>query len=375
MQLIDFKIVRPPFEMHQEGIFDWLTQAHVQAEKLLHPELCEETFAQEIRERIARVCCKKEKISKRGHVFQDLLHADWSKMQIYTLKDSPIGKTFQERSHLYSKHAQEVFEQFYPLESQPPEDLIHVTCTGYNAPSAAQRLVVKRGWEQRTLVTHAYHMGCLGSIPGIRMAQGFCSAKKTRVDLAHTEVCTLHLNPTLHSAEQLVGQSLFADGFIKYAVVPSQPEQKGFEILAVYEEMLPDTLELMTWECQEWGLKMTLSKEIPQKIALAIIPFLKRLLAKAFLDKEEALSTAVFAIHPGGPKIITRVQSLLSLAPWQVAASEEILFEYGNMSSATLPHIWERILHSEKYPDKTLVVAMGFGPGLCIGGIVLQKNA
>ena len=98
-------------------------------------------------------------------------------------------------------------------------------------PSAAQRLVAAKGWGAATRVTHAYHMGCYAAFPALRMAAGFLSAPDSlrasglkRVDVVHTEMCSLHMNPLHHAAEQLVVQSLFADGVhppIRYATPTS----------------------------------------------------------------------------------------------------------------------------------------------------------
>jgi predicted naringenin-chalcone synthase len=57
----------------------------------------------------------------------------------------------------------------------------------------------------------------------VRIATGFSTqdgssgearGAEARVDIVHTELCSLHLQPLRHEAEQLVIQSLFADGCI-----------------------------------------------------------------------------------------------------------------------------------------------------------------
>jgi len=63
-----------------------------------------------------------------------------------------------------------------------------------------------------TEVIHAYHMSCYASLPTIRLAAGLVATGKSRVDIVHTEMCTLHMDPSQHLPEQLVVQTLFADG-------------------------------------------------------------------------------------------------------------------------------------------------------------------
>jgi predicted naringenin-chalcone synthase len=230
-------------------------------------------------------------------------------------------------------------------------------------------------------------MGCYAAMPALRMASGFLASsissngkkvvQKHRVDLVHTEVCTLHFNPSLHTPEQLVVQSLFADGFICYSAFsaenPPSHETKGLKVLAVREEILPDSLEAMTWITSDWGMEMTLSRDVPKLIGDSVLRFMNSMCEQAGLDFRNEGKNAVFAIHPGGPKIIDQLQEILKLEAWQLEASRQILFEYGNMSSATLPHVWQRILENTSVPSETFVVSLAFGPGLSICGCLLRK--
>ena len=95
-----------------------------------------------------------------------------------------------------------------------------------------------------------------------------------------------------------------------------------------------------------------------------------QLFLKAGINVTEALKS-VFAIHPGGPKIIDSVQDILELSDEQVFYSKKILFERGNMSSATLPHVWSEILE-HNYPVGTKVISYAFGPGLTLFGSVFE---
>jgi predicted naringenin-chalcone synthase len=227
-------------------------------------------------------------------------------------------------------------------------------------------------------------MGCYAAFPALRLASGFLSRERfegnasARVDMVHTELCTLHLNPTLHSIEQLVIQSLFADGLIKYSAVNLEAETPldtpHLTVLAQHEQILPDSADAMTWVCSEWGMHMTLARTVPEQIARALPAFLEVLSQKAGFNTEGLRSSARFAIHPGGPKIVADIQSLLELSEIQVTASKQVLAECGNMSSATLPHIWERLLNDEAVPAGTIIVSLAFGPGLTMCGSVMEKQ-
>jgi predicted naringenin-chalcone synthase len=245
-------------------------------------------------------------------------------------------------------------------------------------------LVANKGWGALTHVTHAYHMGCYAALPAVLIAAGHLGVpaalrpanSERRVDIVHTELCTLHLDPSDHSAEQCVVQSLFADGFVRYSLRDTRESvgEHGFEVLAVSEHLLPDSAECMAWAVGDFGMHMTLTRDVPERIASALRPFVSELFAKAGVSVAEALRNAVVAVHPGGPKIIDRVHEVLELDPVQVQASRDVLFEYGNMSSATLPHVWQRVLLDETVRAGTLVLSLAFGPGLTVCGGLFRKH-
>ncbi len=339
--LTHFSHLRPKHQIPQEQTLEWLAKAHAQKNG-------------DVKELLLKMGLGPDKIAVRGTVMDDCLHENWDEMELF-------NTGFQKKSEFYDKTVTEVFEKFYPEEASLPPHLIHVTCTGYVAPSGAQKLVASRKAGRSTIVTHAYHMGCYAAIPAIRMAMGFGKS-----DIVHTELCSIHLNASLHEVEQLVVQTLFADGFIKYSVAK---EGKGLKVLALHEEIIEDSAQAMSWVCHDWGLKMTIAKEVPVMIAGALSHFLEDLMQKAGVS---SLKDAHFALHPGGPKIITQVARILKLEPFQYAHTAKVLKTMGNMSSATLPHIWEKIIQDPNIPSGTLVVSLAFGPGLSISGGLFQ---
>jgi predicted naringenin-chalcone synthase len=360
MLLTDFQIIRPEFETSQAESLDWFVEAHVKSEG-------NEAFRETIKEKLWHVGCKPDHIAKRGHVLADFKHTDWDKMEVYRLHESPAGKDLSTRAKVFDREVTKIFEQYYPENAIAPDDLIHVSCTGYVSPSGAQKIVSKRDWGQTTTVTHAYHMGCYGSFPAIRMGLGFLNSGKNQVDIVHTELCCLHSNPSLHQLDQLVSQSLFADGFIKYSAV-HKTDQNHLKVLAIQEEIIPNSTKAMTWDVVEWGFKMFLAKEVVVLIARHLPAYLARLTKKANIKGEP-----LFAVHPGGPKILNHVQNLLGLSDKQMSYSFQVLKEFGNMSSATLPHIWQKILNDDSVPAHTPIISLAFGPGLSISGGILEK--
>jgi predicted naringenin-chalcone synthase len=143
-------------------------------------------------------------------------------------------------------------------------------------------------------------------------------------------------------------------------------------LLGFCERILPESLADIEWIPGEFGMRMSLSRRVPDRIGEALEPFLLALAAACGLPRE-SLRHAAYAVHPGGPRILDKTQEWLGLEPGQLAASREILFERGNMSSATLPHIWDRQLRDPGLEPGTLVVCLAFGPGLTVYGSVVRR--
>lgn len=379
-RLHDFRIVRPAYESLQADTFAWLAAAHEEAARQTPDEASQPAAGRAPRDMgrlLARFGCGPDKIARRGHELDDFLHTRWDEMRIHRLAEGPDGAGMGERTALFTTAAMRAFAAIYDGDAEPPDDIVHVTCTGYASPSAAQRYVAARGWGARTRVLHAYHMGCYAAVPAVRIATGLVASGSrrapTRADVVHTEVCSLHLHPREHTPEQLVVQSLFADGHVRYGVSAPGGREKGFDVLAVREELAPDSTESMTWTPSSHGMAMTLARDVPARIGAGIRSFVASLYRDAGLDPPLGYEGDVFAVHPGGPRIIDAVASVLELREAQVAASRDVLLRYGNMSSATLPHVWKDLLDAGDVASGTRIVSLAFGPGLTLAGALLVK--
>lgn len=373
MRLAGFVSTRPPFEIDQARSLAWLAAAHAEAEantaKLDDKD--RRRFETKVGRVLERCAASPSKLARRGHSVPDVDRTDWLANELYDLPRSAHGRTTATRMAMFAERVDDYFTRAYEDERDAPDDLIHVTCTGYVSPSGPQRMVARKGWGSRTRVTHAYHMGCYAALPAVRMAAGYAALGARRVDIAHTELCSLHLDPSDHRVEQLVVQSLFADGLIRYSLL-SDPGP-GLHLVTAYEVVLPESDHAMGWRISDHGMQMVLARDVPDRIARVLREFVIELCRRGATDLA-ALKQAQFAVHPGGPKIIDRVRDVLELDDRQVAASRGVLHDFGNMSSATLPHIWQRLLDDPAVPRGTLIPSFAFGPGLTVCGALLEKR-
>lgn len=347
--LHSFKSIQPLYHDTQNHLVDWIVNAHAQS-----MELTETPDRDRLKNVLKRFCVSEKQITFRSF--------ETDREKIYELsKAHPSGLGIDERHRFFQKRALDVMREIYHNQSTP-DHLVHVTCTGYLSPSAPQ--VYFNALEKAPEITHVYHMGCYASLPAVRMAEALSLSRHQNVDIVHTEMCSLHLNPADHTPEQMVVQTLFADGHMKYSVSPKTLGRR-LEVKKIQEKIIPDSMKDMTWSPGPVSMQMSLSKEVPEKIRSSLPAFIRELSVSH--SKE-----CIFAIHPGGPKIIDLIQAQLELSDEQVAFSRKVLKERGNMSSATLPHVWKEVLDSD-YQGK--VISLAFGPGLNIfGGLFEAKK-
>lgn len=348
LSLHSFKSIHPLYQDTQDHLIDWIVDAHDRSMKFTAtPE------RERLKNVLRRFCVSEKQIGKR------FFETDREKIYELTHK-SPSGLGIDERHRFYQERAVKVLGEMYQ-DCLSPDHLIHVTCTGYLSPSAPQ--VYFNAHNEAPEITHAYHMGCYASLPAVRMAEALSLSRKQKVDIVHTEMCSLHLNPAEHTPEQMVVQTLFADGHMKYSVSPKTLGRR-LEVKSIKEKIIPNSMNDMTWTPGPVSMQMGLSKEVPEKIRGALPAFIREM-------TQDHPGKCLFAIHPGGPKIIDLIQSQLELSDEQVSFSRKVLKERGNMSSATLPHVWKEILDSD-YEGQ--VISLAFGPGLTIFGGLFEAH-
>lgn len=375
--LNNFNVIKPKNCSSQIELLEWITKCHQEAEKSSpHSDKLEEDLIQKL---FQRYSVKATQVSQRYTESDDIKSIDFKNNRLYKIDESHTnGVSITERAQFFSERAYEVFNKFYKLDDVKikPDHLIHVTCTGYISPSAAQKIVAEERWDKNTEITHAYHMGCYAALPAVRLAKNNVIAESLTnpnytTDIVHNEMCGLHMNALAQTPEQMVVQTLFADGHIKYSASTKKVAAgMNLKVITTLEKLIPNSVNDMSWIPAPWGMQMNLSREVPAKLKPELKQFTDELFTKAGLGIELA-QQSIFAIHPGGPKIIDSVQEVLELREDQIKECRKILFERGNMSSATLPHVWDEILNNQ-YPVGTKIISFAFGPGLTLFGAVFE---
>lgn len=237
--------------------------------------------------------------------------------------------------------------------------LVTVSCTGFQSPGVDLFLIDKLELAPSVQRTHIGFMGCHGALNGIRVAHAFAEMDpKAVVLLCAVELCSLHMAYGWHP-EKVVANGLFADGAA--AVVASAKPSCSDPTLVLQASgstVIPDSADLMHWEIGDHGFAMGLSPRVPDVVGAALLPWLRDWLKGQAIDLDAVTS---WAVHPGGPRILSTCSEVLSLDPKLLIESRGVLEEHGNMSSATILFILERL---RRRSSAGPCLALAFGPGL-----------
>lgn len=234
--------------------------------------------------------------------------------------------------------------------------LVVASCTGFMAPGLDQVIARRLNLSSQVERILIGFMGCYAGITALRTAAHLVrSQRQARVLVVTVELCSLHLQDS-GEIESLLAMRQFADGAAAAIVCASG---EGLALGASLSETLEESAELITWTIGDTGFAMHLSGEVPARLADALI----NPAVAARLGDISAIEA--WAVHPGGRSILDAVERGLGLAPGKLDASRSVLSEFGNMSSATVLFVLERLM--QQRPATGL--ALAFGPGLAMEGL------
>lgn len=283
--------------------------------------------------------------------------------------------TTKVRNDLYTEAARPLFKEAAQRvlagSGFSPGDVTHivtVSCTGFFAPGPDYFLVRDLCLHPGTERFHVGFMGCYAAFPALKMARAFCRADPEAVVLVVClELCTLHLQLG-GDPDGLLASSVFADGAGAALVSAKEPAGAAFEINALATTLTDDGEGDMAWSVGDQGFDIVLSSYVPDILEANIGAALAPLFAAYGLGPEDIER---WAIHPGGRAILDKVERGLGLPDTALGPSREVLRSYGNMSSATVWFVLQRVLETANRGER--VCAAAFGPGLTVESALLTR--
>lgn len=174
-----------------------------------------------------------------------------------------------------------------------------------------------------------------------------------------------------------IGNSIFADGagacIVAHAGFVGQQKSDNttsannceWALGTFCSDIIPESAEAMTWKnsAEPGRYDMWLDRGIPKLLSGLFVNSGFSFIRRAGISNP---FTCAWAIHPGGAAILTAFRTAfdtMHISGDGIAESTEVLRDYGNMSSATIFFVLQRLLSTTTRDE---VFAAGFGPGLTI---------
>ncbi|KAJ8765015.1 hypothetical protein K2173_010487 [Erythroxylum novogranatense] len=260
--------------------------------------------------------------------------------------------------------------------------LVYVSSSEARLPGGDLYLARGLGLSPQTRRVMLYFMGCSGGVAGLRVAKDIAENNPgSRVLLATSETTIIGFKPP--SADRpydLVGVALFGDG-AGAMIIGTEPvsgtEKPLFELHTAIQNFLPETHGTIDGRLTEEGISFKLARELPQIIEDNIEDFCQKLMRVAGLYEKD-YNNIFWAVHPGGPAILNRIEKRLDLIPEKLNASRRALMDYGNASSNTIVYVLDYIIEEgfktkENNEDTEWGLILAFGPGVTLEGILARN--
>lgn len=288
--------------------------------------------------------------------------------------------TIDRRMEMYKQNAvplcKEAIENClfgYPeFDAKQITHLVTVSCTGMYAPGIDIELVGEIGLSTHVQRTAINFMGCYAAFNALKTADAICkSDPAAKVLIVCVELCTIHFQK--HKTEDhLLSNALFADGAAAVIMEAKPRKNCSISIESVYCDLQVEGRNDMAWHIGNFGFEMTLSSYIPELIKNGIRQLTDKLLKHLKLTTSDI---HLFAIHPGGKRILEVIEQQLCLKKEDNRYAYQTLKEYGNMSSPTilfvLKALWNDLQQSDAGKN---ILSFAFGPGLTLESMLLKVN-
>jgi predicted naringenin-chalcone synthase len=322
--------------------------------------------------RMIRHVFRRSGIRTRHSVLRDFADATEAELFHEDSQGQLIEPTTQARNRVFARHAAPMAVKLASRlldggEGFAPADITHVitvSCTGFVNPGPEMAIVTELGLSPTVERYNLGFMGCYAAIPALRMARQFCLARPDAVVLVVSlELCSLHMQMR-SDADSILGNALFADGAGAALVSARSPaeDQPALALDGFMSALAPEGKGDMAWEIGDHGFNLVLSSYVPDIIGANIGRIVGDLLVPRDLLPADI---DLWAVHPGGKSILDKFEEAVRVAPAQLADSRAVLRDYGNMSSATILFVLQRMLQRVGQAPQR-IAAMAFGPGLTI---------
>ncbi|MGP4111952.1 type III polyketide synthase [Streptomyces sp. 4N509B] len=246
--------------------------------------------------------------------------------------------------------------------------LATVTTTTHSAPGL-DALAPELGLSPNAQILSLGPMGCYAAVPALATCANWVAVNQRPAVLLAVDLFSPHVQPPPYDKEAAIVLTLFGDGAAAVVLRPGEPGLPGADIIDCEQLTDPAHAADLQVHLGELGLHITLKPSMPDVVASSVAwP------AKALLDRHGLAwdDVAWWAVHPGGRRILDRVEEALDLPESSVAVSRSTMREFGNTAAPAVLGVLERLQATRPLETGQHGVALAFGPGATIWALLLR---
>ncbi|WP_327064358.1 type III polyketide synthase [Kitasatospora sp. NBC_01250] len=260
------------------------------------------------------------------------------------------------------------------LAAEDVDLVISTSVTGIAAPSLEARLARRVGLRPDVKRVPVFGLGCVAGAAGLARLHDYLEGHPGQVAvLLSVELCSLTLQRTDPSVQNMVAGALFGDGAAALVAVgrehPRCGEFPGPQVVATHSRLYPGTERALGWDIGDSGFKIVLGAELPELVRLHVGEDVRSFLAEHDLKPPDI---AGWVAHPGGPKVLDALAESLGLPSQALELTRRSLARVGNLSSASVLHILRDTLALRPPPPGTPGLMLAMGPGFCSELVLLR---
>ena len=158
----------------------------------------------------------------------------------------------------------------------------------------------------------------------------------------------------------ILSNSIFGDGSASCIITNKTSANTGLRIVDFSSRILTEHRDELRFKIENSILRNVIKKTVPEIAASLVKEIVDSLIKKNGLKMDDV---AFWAIHPGGRRVLDRIQSVLGLNQEDLSYSRSVLYRYGNMSSPTVLYILKDILEKGRLKGGDNIVIASFGAG------------
>jgi alkylresorcinol/alkylpyrone synthase len=238
------------------------------------------------------------------------------------------------------------------------------------ATTLAHRLVEHYGMDPATDKYHVVGVGCASAVPLVRLAAPAVQqspARKALIVAADVMSGILSLATSGDHRAKTVGSAIFGDGCAAL-VLDAGAGATGPAVVASQVHHIAGSLGAVRMKLAGSDSYLHLEPDLPEAAAVGLAPLVGEFLAPLGLSREDIDH---WIVHPGGRRILERVQEALSLSDEQIGVSYEVLANHGNTGTPTIFYVLDETIRRCAPAHGELGLMVTIGPGVAIGVMLL----